>query len=1218
MSNITAFSGAPHEYSFRNYVEPFTIWITSGSIIPEGAVIERVTFTFQAKIWAGVSDKFYIHDVDWGTPTNNGSSWNNTGSNSCISSATQISVDSDTKSSWTFTGNDRAKSSVKATNYINISVYRTKYKTSGNTGYVYADLPLYCTVEWRDTEYIPTPPSSAYFSNNSVTPGALVTLNWSKATLPSDASNKILGYEVHGYLTNDTNNSETPGIYAPSSFRYPYFIDGANITSCSFNAPNTTGTYYYRVDPVTLSSEGEVRFWNNGTIYVPLIVAVSAIGSPSGLKVNGATSFYLGEIGSPALSLSWTAASGGINNPVASYNIYRGGNLWRTGITGTSYNLPAGDEAGVYHVSAVPTVSGYGATLSTGNVNIFKITTKPVISLTSSSSITTDQNAVVTWTAADYVGGGTATYKIKKTIDGASSESFTTGTSYDFNTSTELTPGKTATIEITPRYVTTAGGYTEGNAISCNITRSSAFTVGNDFWDGCYDSDNGYESGLYNHAYFSITLSWKQMTASESSGSSFSYVLEQQIDNGAFTTIGTQTGTTYTKNIRSLTEGTVLGFRMKITNEYGTISYSPTWTVNKVVSPTLGTIAVSGITYKKIQTSFVWNRGSLPSSADKMKYIIQLSYKGQDYILKTGEITEATTSPLVQELSVDLSNTNLRNALQSLANDVLIDRKAYPQATITVRVEYEHYTEAHATGQLNITLNYTTEPTKYGHIFLEEEKGWYNPQDVIAVKLSDFEWKDASGESNNSMVTNYLSSSFSTNKFNFINNRAEIIAPSTNSDLAITFTLKTSIAYAEVTKEYTSTETIPVNIARWTQEPVLIDSLTLLADKTALEGYIQLPERLCSSAVYSNLSSLFIRKISPESSNYTTIFYGKQNGQEVVGPSFNKNSIPTDRRIRFTMSHNTKEYNDVTAQFELVFTNNSSKTITVTTNPYRYFVADIDMAVRKGRVGINVSEEFGREEHPSNSALQINANPQAQNAIIAEVLHTNRSTSSNPTNFLLLQDGSISSKIWSDGASLFIDKLAIPDLTANRLVITDNSGKLVSSEVNPSELSYLSGLEGNIQEQLDNKSPAITGAASTVVTNGLTAGRVLVSNSSQKIAVSTVTSTELSYLSGVTSSIQTQINNKFNTPGSQTQNRVFASPNGANGAPSFRQLEEADIPNLPTSKITSGTWGTSRGGTGSANVGAKAGAALNNLGISYGQNEPTLKYEGLIWLKPKG
>lgn len=1215
MSNITVFSGAPHEYSFRNYVEPFTIWITSGSIIPEGAVIERVTFTFQAKIWAGVSDKFYIHNVDWGTPTNNGSSWNNTGSDSCISSATQISVDSDTKSSWTFTGNSDAKIAVKATNYMNISVYRTKYKTSGNTGYVYADLPLYCTVEWRDTEYTPTPPSSVYFSDNSVTPGAWVTLNWSQATLPSDASNRILGYEVHGYLTNDINNSEISGIYAPSSFRYPNFIEGANVTSCSFNAPTTTGTYYYRVDPVTLSSEGEVGFQNNGTIYVPLTVAVSAIGSPSGLKVNGATSFYLGETGSPALSLSWTAASDGINNPVDSYSIYRGGSLWRTGITGTSYNLPAGDEAGVYHVMAVPTVSGYGATLSTGNVNIFKITTKPVISLTSSSSVTTDQNVAITWTAADYVGGGTATYKIKKTIDGASSESFTTSTSYDFNTSAELTPGKTAAIEITPRYVTTAGGYTEGSAVSCSITRSSAFTVGSDFWTGCYDSDNGFKSGLYNHAYSSVTLSWEKMSASESSGSSFSYVLEQQTDNGAFITIGTQTGTTYTRSISSLTEGTVLGFRMKITNEYGTVSYSPTWTVTKVVSPTLGTIAVSGITYKKIQTSFVWNRGSLPSSADAMKYTIQLSYKGQYHTLATGEITEATASPLVQELSVDLSDTNLTNDLKSLANDVLIDRKAYPQATIIVRVEYEHYTEAHALGQLNVTLNYTTEPIKYGHISLEGEKGWYNPQDVITVKLSDFEWKDASGQNNNSMVTNYLSSSFSTNKFNFINNQAEIIAPSVNGDLAITFTLKTSIAYAEVTKEYTSTETVAVNIARWTQEPVLIDTLTLLADKTALEGYIQLPERLCSSAVYSNLSSIVIRKILPESSNYTAIFYNKQN---VAGSSFDKNSIPTDRRIRFRMSHNSKEYNDVTAQFELVFTNNSSRTITVTTNPYRYFVADIDMAVRKGRVGINVSEEFGIEESPSNSALQINANPQAQNAIIAEVLHTNRSTSSNPTNFLLLQDGSISSKIWSDGVSLFIDNLAIPGLTANRIVITDNSGKLASSEVKPNELSYLSGLEGNIQDQLDDKSPTITGAASTVVDAGLTAGRVLISNSNQKIAVSTITSTQLGYLSGVTDNIQTQINNKFNTPGSQTKNRVFASPSGTNGTPSFRELEESDIPNLPTSKITSGTWGTSRGGTGSANVGAKAGAALNNLGISYGQNEPTLKYEGLIWLKPKG
>lgn len=56
---------------------------------------------------------------------------------------------------------------------------------------------------------------------------------------------------------------------------------------------------------------------------------------------------------------------------------------------------------------------------------------------------------------------------------------------------------------------------------------------------------------------------------------------------------------------------------------------------------------------------------------------------------------------------------------------------------------------------------------------------------------------------------------------------------------------------------------------------------------------------------------------------------------------------------------------------------------------------------------------------------------------------------------------------------------------------------------------------------------AITGGASTIATSNLTASRALVSNSSGKVAVSAVTSTELSYLDGVTSAIQTQLNAKL-------------------------------------------------------------------------------------------
>jgi len=58
---------------------------------------------------------------------------------------------------------------------------------------------------------------------------------------------------------------------------------------------------------------------------------------------------------------------------------------------------------------------------------------------------------------------------------------------------------------------------------------------------------------------------------------------------------------------------------------------------------------------------------------------------------------------------------------------------------------------------------------------------------------------------------------------------------------------------------------------------------------------------------------------------------------------------------------------------------------------------------------------------------------------------------------------------------------------------------------------------------------AITGGASTIVTSNLTANRALLSNASGKVAVSSVTNTELGYLSGVSSAIQTQLNAKAPT-----------------------------------------------------------------------------------------
>lgn len=79
------------------------------------------------------------------------------------------------------------------------------------------------------------------------------------------------------------------------------------------------------------------------------------------------------------------------------------------------------------------------------------------------------------------------------------------------------------------------------------------------------------------------------------------------------------------------------------------------------------------------------------------------------------------------------------------------------------------------------------------------------------------------------------------------------------------------------------------------------------------------------------------------------------------------------------------------------------------------------------------------------------------------------------------------------------------------------------------------------QTALNGKQATITGGASTITTSNLTANRALVSDASGKVAVSEVTSTELSYLDGVTSNIQTQLNGKLSTaPVTSVNNKTGA------------------------------------------------------------------------------
>ena len=86
---------------------------------------------------------------------------------------------------------------------------------------------------------------------------------------------------------------------------------------------------------------------------------------------------------------------------------------------------------------------------------------------------------------------------------------------------------------------------------------------------------------------------------------------------------------------------------------------------------------------------------------------------------------------------------------------------------------------------------------------------------------------------------------------------------------------------------------------------------------------------------------------------------------------------------------------------------------------------------------------------------------------------------------------------------------------------------IANGTVTDTEFQYINTLSSNAQTQLDAKAATITGAATTIVSSDLTASRAVQSTGAGKVAASSVTSTELGYVSGVTSAIQTQLGTKL-------------------------------------------------------------------------------------------
>ena len=189
------------------------------------------------------------------------------------------------------------------------------------------------------------------------------------------------------------------------------------------------------------------------------------------------------------------------------------------------------------------------------------------------------------------------------------------------------------------------------------------------------------------------------------------------------------------------------------------------------------------------------------------------------------------------------------------------------------------------------------------------------------------------------------------------------------------------------------------------------------------------------------------------------------------------------------------------------------------------------------------SEGTNKFTYNTRTAKTINITPSSIGAAAASHTHTKSQITDFPTslkNPSALKFTGASTSTY-DGSAAVTVNIPTSSATPSSLVVTLNGGTTEGTD----KFTF----NGSTAKTI-NITPSTIGAAEDTHThgasdiNGLTANRALISDASGKLSYSAVTSTELGYLDGVTSNVQTQLNGK--AAASHTHN--YAGSGSAGGA----------------------------------------------------------------------
>lgn len=845
----------------------------------------------------------------------------------------------------------------------------------------------------------PGTPTNLSLSKSSVGPSESVTLSWKE---PSKGNNNsIKGYKIY-------RSTSSSGSFTQISTK----TTDTSSLSISVTAPSTNGSsYYYKVKAIGTTS----GYTEGGTSSASgaLTCNYSAPGAPTNFKINDSnTNLFVTE--NDALSITWTnTTSTGTNNSIEGYTIERS-TTETSGFTSlkTSATSPystAPNTSGSSYYYRMYTQGKYGTSSITNTLKVTSISdpSSPTIN-PSSYNTTVKSNITLTWAAPSAITGATYTYKIAYTYNGKQTvlENNYNQTSYTFNIN-NIAENGTFTLNVaTVAKSTNGGSLTSGYANTSTITRAPSFKIPTNFWLHCYDPDNtdtNGKTGLQLYGHNKVYLQWAALSET---GNSFTYTLKyRKTNDSSWTEVFSKTTTTSTTiSLANREGGDSFIFKVDVIDSYGSeqsSEYPSTFT--KIKIPTLESLAVKNVKYPSGNISYNWNFSDNSNGKLKCEGFL---YYGNDYVTlfsetyDTGNTQKTVTKGFNYNLKTsDTSSVVKDNLYNSLYATVIRNKNCYPEGKIKIKLSSVNFPECYKEEWKDFTYDYVTSITVGALSFAKiSERNYYNPEDKVKILFTPATFYDAAGgstgatisyklEGNGGSWTNFTKES--DGKFS-----CEDIAPKANEDLPITYTLTAFAQYADIDKTYiynstdNKSDSNKINIARWNENDSIYLS-SVQKEGTKVSGSLIMSGSLCSSIKYGNIKTITYSLINAGTGD---IIISNQSLPII----YSNNLISKSFEFTYSVEGNLSVY------AEVIFTNTSNKEIKKVTTAYLLRTAGVPLAIRKGRIGINVNSSSFINENDTlkNSALYI-----AADSDVAPILELSASSNAKNPNFISFLKG---------------------------------------------------------------------------------------------------------------------------------------------------------------------------------------------------------------------